>query len=98
MIPDQEDEHININEVDLEFDEILEGEFEHIVIDKELEDKKRDMYKLTRPQGTKWVTVTAIEFNWVFNTKQGKEFLWYLAETTNLDLFTIPVISNIVKF
>lgn len=53
MIPDQEDEHININEVDLEFDEILEGEFEHIVIDKELEDKKRDMYKLTRPQGTK---------------------------------------------
>jgi len=56
------------------------------------------LYKLNWPQGTKWVTVTAIEFNWVFNTKHGKEFLWYLAETTNLELFTIPVISNIVRF
>ena len=44
------------------------------------------------------VMIKAIEFDWIFNTKDGDEFLGSLAETENLELFGIDIIRDIILF
>lgn len=67
--PFDENQPVDINDVDLEFDEVIDGEFDHHIVDTVLEKKKKEINQLSWVQGTKWVNVSAIEFNWVFNTK-----------------------------
>ena len=42
------------------------------------------------------VMIKAIEFDWIFNTKEGDEFLGSLADTENSKLFGIEVIKDII--
>ena len=42
------------------------------------------------------VIINAIEFDWIFNTKEGDEFLENLANTDNINLFGINIIKDIV--
>ena len=44
------------------------------------------------------VIIKAIEFDWIFNTKEGDEFLGNLTETENLELSEIDIIRDIILF
>jgi hypothetical protein len=46
----------------------------------------------------KRVSVKAVEFDWIFNTKHGNKFMETLAITKNLNLFKIPVIEDVILF
>ena len=42
--------------------------------------------------------VRAIEFDWIFNKQEGAKFLRTWAETEWIDLFSLTIIKNIVRF
>lgn len=42
------------------------------------------------------VMIKAIELDWIFNTKEGDEFIGNLADTENIKLFGIDIIKDIV--
>jgi hypothetical protein len=46
----------------------------------------------------KRVEIKAIEFDWIFHSKEASQFLKILSETNNLNLFSLKIIKNIVLF
>ena len=42
------------------------------------------------------VMIKAIEFDWIFNTKEGDEFLENLADTENIKLFGVDIIKDVI--
>ena len=55
-----------------------------------------DLEKERRKQ--RRLNIRAIEFDWIFNKKEGAKFLRTLAESDNVEVFSLPIIQNIVKF
>jgi len=44
------------------------------------------------------VDVFALEFDWFFRGVRGQRFITMLANTKNLDFFTVPTIQASVQF
>ena len=42
------------------------------------------------------VMIKAIEFDWIFNTKEGEDFLGNLADTENIKLFGVDIIKDVI--
>ena len=46
---------------------------------------------------TRW-NVQAVEFDWIFDDRYGRKFLVSLANTKDIDIFSVPIIKNIIMF
>ena len=46
----------------------------------------------------KRVQIKGVEFDWIFNTPEGHEFLKNLSETTNIEIFGQDIIKDIILF
>ena len=46
----------------------------------------------------KKVELQAIEFDWIFRGKQAKQFVEFLGNTNNMDLFLIPSIAASLEY
>ena len=42
--------------------------------------------------------VRAVEFDWLLGEKEGEEFMKELAETDNIELFSLSIIQYIVHY
>ena len=91
-----EDDLIDIHDVELILND--EKEYDHFTPDEYHQEFMARQNKINIVQGEKRVKVSAIEFDWIFTDKLGRRFLWDLATSSNLDLFKIPVMVNIIKF
>ena len=72
-------------------------EYDHHDFEKEQAKKKKDFHKQPGNVG-KRVKVRAVEFDWVFNTKHGSKLIEILSLTKNIELFSIPVIQDIILY
>ncbi|CAI2365026.1 unnamed protein product [Moneuplotes crassus] len=46
----------------------------------------------------KRIEIKAIEFDWIFNKVEGVAFLRVLSETKTIDLFSLNIVRNIIRF
>ena len=49
-------------------------------------------------KGMKRYEIKAIEFDWLFNENEGKDFLKALIKTENIEIFSVSTISNIILY
>ena len=54
--------------------------------------------KVKSRMGKRILEIRGIEFDWIFNNKEGKDFLKNLGKTDNLDLFENSLIKIIIDF
>lgn len=65
--------------------------------EKELEeDRKKEQEKLKKERQI--YTVKAIQFDWLFNEKEGKSFLIALSKIEDIEIFGLNIISTIIMF
>lgn len=58
--------------------------------------RKKEQEKLKK--GLKRFSIQAVEFDWLFNEKEGKAFLYALSKTDDIEIFGLNIISTIVMF
>lgn len=74
-----------------------EIEAESRVIHKKVKSKEEiQLERLRRLQ--KQIEIKAIEFDWIFNKTEGFNFLKILSHSTDMDLFSLNIIRNIINF
>ena len=69
--------------------------------DKEKEKKKKTKEELEREKERrkqKRLDIRAIEFDWIFSTGEGTDFLSTLAYTDNIELFSLKLVRYIIRF
>jgi hypothetical protein len=44
------------------------------------------------------LSIKAIEFDWIFNSTQGYQFLETLSNSESIEIFGVPLIRNIIEF
>ena len=59
---------------------------------KQKKQKEAGKFGLTR------CNVQAVEFDWIFDDRYGRKFLVSLANTKDIDIFSVPIIKNIIMF
>lgn len=57
--------------------------------------EKKSLHEKSKKQR---LEIRAIEFDWIFNNKEGVGFLDSLAYTDNIDLFSLNIIRYIIRF
>jgi hypothetical protein len=80
--------------VDKESDEDMLDEDESITKTKSKEELEKE--KERRKQ--KRLDIRAIEFDWIFNKKEGVAFIKTLSQTDCIDLFSLTLIRHIIRF
>ena len=60
-------------------------------------DENKDKFEINK-NPLKRVTIKGIEFDWVFKSKEGSDFLQELSETDNIRIFEHEIIKDIVLF
>ena len=71
-------------------------EVEDTIIKKPKTKEELELEKERRKQ--KRLDIKAIEFDWIFNKKDGAAFMKTLAETDCIDLFSLQVVRYIIRF
>ena len=59
---------------------------------------KEELEKEKERQKQKRLDIRAIEFDWIFNSGEGVDFLKTLANTDNIELFSLTLIRYIIRF
>ena len=85
------------SEIIIEKKKIAQEEKDLKIREKKIE-KERHINIEKNRKGMKRYDIRAIEFDWLFNENEGKEFLKALIRTENIEIFSISTISNIILF
>ena len=67
-------------------------------LNNDQKDNEGDENELSEENSIKRVTITGIEFGWIFNSQEGADFLQELSETENIRIFEHNIIKDIVLF
>ena len=67
-------------------------------LNNDQKDNEGDENELSEENSIKRVTVTGIEFGWIFDSQEGADFLQELSETENIRIFEHDIIKDIVLF
>lgn len=65
--------------------------------EKKLEKRRKINIELSK-RDMKRYEIKAIEFDWLFNSTDGKAFLVALAKTQHIDIFSVPTIAAIITY
>ena len=91
--------HLSKSKISREQVELMKRiEEERLEAELELLKKNQKKQKEAGTIGLTRCNVQAVEFDWIFDDRYGRKFLVSLANTKDTDIFSVPIIKNIVMF